>query len=153
MVSWVPWGVMGKMGLRLLGCACGCLAVYWLRVPVGKMHREAGVGESGSPETWKWGGAGVGGSGCQGCVSEGAGKEWVTQGGGRAWRETGRLSGVGNVSQVLGMEQSVVMMVLQHPKMTALFKPRKKGPLQPLLGSRILHPSSGVCSGRVHDFH
>lgn len=68
-------------------------------------------------------------------------------------RETGTLLGVSNVSKVLGMEQSVVMMVFRHPKMTALLKSRKKGPVPNLLGSKILHPSSGVCSGGVQDFH
>ena len=37
-------------------------------------------GTVGSPEIWEQGDAGVGNSSCQGCLSEGAGKGWVTEG-------------------------------------------------------------------------
>lgn len=42
--------------------------------------------------------------------------------------ETGRLLEASDVRKVLGVEGAALLMVLHHPKMTALFKPRKKGP-------------------------
>lgn len=51
-----------------------------------------------------------------------------------------RLLGVGSVSKVLSMEGAAVLIMLQHLKITALFRPGKKGPALPLLGSRIEDP-------------
>lgn len=84
-------GCHRKMGLQLLGCARGCPAVPWMRVLVGKMHREGGV--CGSPEIWDRGGDGTGDNGCQGCVSEGAGKGWVAEGHRVAEEAGGSLAG------------------------------------------------------------
>lgn len=62
-------------------------------------------------------------------MAEEAGERWIG-----FW-------GVGSVSKGLGMERAAVLVMLWHPKITALFKPRKKDPTPPLLGSRIEHPA------------
>lgn len=70
------------------------------------------------------------------------GTQWDrgAQGGRRGWREADRLLGVGSVSKELGMEGAAVPIMLQHLKITALFKPRKKGSAPLPLGSRIKDP-------------
>ena len=45
------------------------------------------------------------------------------------------------MSKVPGMEGAAVLTVLRHPKMTALFRSRKKGSMPPFLGSRIEDPA------------
>ena len=45
------------------------------------------------------------------------------------------------MSKVLGMEGAAVLTVLRHPKMTALFKARKKGPTPAPLDSGIKDPA------------
>lgn len=63
------------------------------------------------------------------------------QSGRRVWREVDRLPGMGSVSKVLGMEGAAVLIMLWHLKISARFKPRKKGSTSlPPLGSRIKDP-------------